>query len=449
MKSVAYFESIFKKRVAGIKPGLSRVQAAYAALGKPAADIPSILVGGTNGKGSTAGFLWGMLQRAGIPTGLYSSPHLVHFVERYQMSHAQASDEELVAELEGIQQHLSPELYESLSFFEIATLLALRLFARYQCRFIILEVGLGGRWDATNIVDPLAAIVVSISRDHEQYLGAELAGIAQEKLAIGRAGRPMFWGCSGELLSDAQAVNVFSQTVQELQLKLYVRGREFFRLDDTIEIHLPSIRSVRVAMPERLKMLPRFLQDNFLLALGAYHWLAEKGLRPYFNLPSIEHLLAKVSELSLPRSLSMVARCQQILIQNGQQQKPLLFDVCHNPDGVRVLGESLAAIGLKPPAFVSILADKKIDEMLDQLRKICGPILLFTIDDPRAMRQELLAERHHDLPYFESFAKAWQHALKVWHNQQAPWLVCGSVLAVGQILHVFDIQPFKAANEQI
>jgi len=98
---------------------------------------------------------------------------------------------------------------------------------------------------------------------------------------------------------------------------------------------------------------------------------------------------------------------------------------------------------------VSILADKKIDEMLDQLKNMCGPIVLFEIEDPRSMKRSDLADRHCDLPYFESFSKAWQHALKVWHNHQTPWLVCGSVLAVGQILNGFDIQPFEAAHDNI
>lgn len=445
MQSDAYFETIFKKRVGGIKPGLDRMRRAYELLGRPAASIPSILVGGTNGKGSTAGFLWGMLARSDLAVGLYSSPHLLHFIERYQMSHAATSDAELVELLEEMKQRLPRDAYEDLSFFEIATLLALCLFERHGCQMIILEVGLGGRWDATNVVEPILSILVSVSRDHEIYLGSDLGGIAFEKLAIGRRDRPMFWGCAGEILVDAKAMLRFSQLVDDYGLDLYVKGRDFLRMDEQqVELRIAGTSVLRGQLPSKLKLQPRFLQDNFLLALGAYHWLVEQANLP-FKISPTENLLFRLEERGILRSMSMVARCQKFLIHSDCKARELLFDVCHNPDGARVLGQSLQALALRPPALVSILGDKDINGILDELRQVCDDLVLFAIDAERGMKSSQIAERHSDLVYFESFAKAWQHALNVWHNHKTPWLVCGSVLAVGQILHVFEIQPAKAA----
>ena len=147
------FSELFDKRAGDIKPGLERIRKAFEYLGKPSFSIPTVLVAGTNGKGSSAGLLWGMLSAAGYKVGLYSSPHLRNFSERYSLSSKSLNDEDVYGEFISIKNELPDDIYSELSFFEIATLISFRLFHKEGCDFQVIEVGLGGRLDATNILD--------------------------------------------------------------------------------------------------------------------------------------------------------------------------------------------------------------------------------------------------------------------------------------------------------
>ena len=190
---------LFAKRANNIKPGLERIKKSYEFLGKPAGNIPAVLIGGTNGKGSTSGFLWSLLAQSLSAVGLYTSPHLMEWSERFQISGRQVDDQDAIALAQELESLLPADLYAELSFFELTTLIAFRLFEREQVAMQVLEVGLGGRWDASNVADPLLSVVVSVSLDHQEYLGQDLRQILREKLGIMRSGCPLFWGQSGEI----------------------------------------------------------------------------------------------------------------------------------------------------------------------------------------------------------------------------------------------------------
>jgi dihydrofolate synthase/folylpolyglutamate synthase len=451
LAETAFFESLFQKRVGGIKPGLERMQRAYKILGEPAREIPTLLIGGTNGKGSTAGYLFGFLASCGIATGLYTSPHLRFFRERYQMSHGVVSDESLVARVKTMQERLPADLYEELSFFEIATLLAFQVFADQRCEVMILEVGLGGRLDATNICDPWASVIVSISRDHEAFLGNSLASIAEEKLGIARSDRPLFWGAGGEIEQDTEALAAFVGRAEQASGTLIARGESFERQGSQLVLAKDGPTDpVRVDLPPLITHEPSFLQDNFSLALAVYHRLSTASDSAVARFPwlSLQDLLTKLVNAGLPTVYTMQGRFQQRTIQWEGRDCEILLDVCHNPDGVRVLAQSLADRGYdKPPALVSILRDKHVNEMLDQLRSVVGPLVLFEIDDPRTWTKKDLADRHQDLPCFETFLKAWRYAHKMWHNPSLPWLICGSVLVVGRVLDAFNHQSHETPQD--
>src|SRR5690606_13969285 len=143
----------FARRPDVIKPGLARMQAALAVLPELAPAVPTAVVAGTNGKGTTTGYLWQLMVAAGERAGIYTSPHLWRFAERIQHSHAVLDDRRLVDDLAALQARLPAEVERPLSFFELTTLLALWEFRRLDSTMLALEVGLGGRWDATNVVD--------------------------------------------------------------------------------------------------------------------------------------------------------------------------------------------------------------------------------------------------------------------------------------------------------
>lgn len=169
---------------------LERVHRALDALGRPQERYPSLLIAGTNGKGSTSALTAAAFSRAGHRTGLYTSPHLVHFTERIRIDGEEVARADVVSMVERIRR-LAPPEKTGLTFFEVATLVALTVFAREEVDLAVLEVGLGGRLDATNVVEPLVSAVVSIDLDHQAYLGTTLDEIAREKAGVMRAGCPV------------------------------------------------------------------------------------------------------------------------------------------------------------------------------------------------------------------------------------------------------------------
>lgn len=433
------FEKLFGKRVGGIKPGLDRMKAAYECLGKPGSSIPTILVGGTNGKGTTSGLLWSLLSRSQVRCGLYTSPHLVSFIERFQISDKLVTESEIIAVWDDLRVRLGSQAYDALSFFEVATLIALILFDRFDVKVMILEVGLGGRWDATNIVEPIASIIVSVSKDHESYLGSSLSGILDEKLGICRKGVPLFWGHGGECIEDKACLEKLHALQSTKDMPVWRRGQEFGIKNGEIFIDLPTLegRLENYPLPGMFAKAPVFIRENFSISISVYIWLAARLVD--LKLMLVSDVLASIEDRALESSHSMLGRFQSKMINVGNQTRHVLFDVCHNLDGVRQHVLNLKQNNWRAsPALVSILNDKNINEMLDILRVHLGPLLLFQVPSDRTLKKSDLDARHQDLIVCESFADAWQYALINWSEQRQPWVICGSVLAVGKTFEYFE-----------
>ncbi len=437
------FDSLFAKRSTHIKPGLQRIERSYEFLNRPAAHIPAVLIGGTNGKGSTSGFLWSLLALNDRTIGLYSSPHLAAFSERCQLSRNPCQDEDLAKLWRQLQAQLPADLYQELSFFEIATILAFMMFEQRSVDFQVLEVGLGGLWDATNVSDPLLSAVVSLSKDHEEYLGSDLLGILHEKLGIMRAGRPLFWGDSGEILGVPGYHELIEARAKALHAPLFEAGREFFYHDDhkTISIQLPGLPPCTLPCSGIVARAPLFLRKNLALAAAMYHYVslaqAQLKLRPLMDIWP-EFIVG-----SQAAPVTLFGRSQRLLVPSAQGPVPLLLDVCHNPDGAQAFVDGLTSRGLTEPlpALVSILKDKEMDRILDVLRSRLHPVILFGIDHERAWQPELLSPRHRALPFYGSFEEAWQQLLGMRQPTDGPVAVCGSVLVVGRVLQHFESAP--------
>lgn len=437
------FDSLFAKRSTHIKPGLQRIERSYEFLKRPAARIPAVLIGGTNGKGSTSGFLWSLLALNDRTIGLYSSPHLAAFSERCQLSRNPCHDEDLAKLWQQLQSELPADLYEELSFFEIATILAFMMFEQRSVDFQVLEVGLGGRWDATNVSDPLVSVVVSLSKDHEEYLGADLLGILGEKLGIMRAGRPFFWGDSGEIRGVPGYLDVIEARAKELQAPLYMAGREFFYQDDlkTICVQIPGLPVCRLPCSGILAATPLFLRKNLALAAAIYHSVSLA--QPQLQLRPLVDIWPEFLVGTQPAPVTLFGRSQRLLVPSEQGPVPMILDVCHNPDGAGAFIDGLVSRGLTEPmpALVSILKDKEMDRILDVLRSRLHPVILFGIDHERAWQPELLSPRHRDLPFYGSFEEAWQQLQGKRPCASGPVAVCGSVLVVGRVLQHFESAP--------
>ena len=198
---------LFSLKARGPKFGIDRMRGFAAALRHPEKAVPVIHVAGTNGKGSVSAMLEAILRAGGLRTGLYTSPHLVRLGERVQVDRRQLTPDEIVtytAELRPVAERVSAEAPEDHpSFFEFMTAMAFLQFARQKCDVAVIEVGMGGRLDATNIVNPEVAVITSIGLDHCEFLGDTLAKIAAEKAGIIKPGRPVV---IGRLPAEAEAV---------------------------------------------------------------------------------------------------------------------------------------------------------------------------------------------------------------------------------------------------
>lgn len=192
---------LFNRKVFHIEPSIERIRGALKEIENPQKQFKSILIGGTNGKGSTAAFLETLLREHNLKTGLFISPHLVEENERWQINRENISDEDLEKYIEKIKPLI--EKY-NLTYFEASTLLAFKYFSDKNVDVAVLEVGLGGRWDATNVVEPEVSIITNVSLDHTHMLGDTVDKIASEKIGIARKDKPLVIGTEQmEIISKA------------------------------------------------------------------------------------------------------------------------------------------------------------------------------------------------------------------------------------------------------
>ena len=201
---------LYDLRLLGSKLGLDNPRQLASLADDPQEQLQIIHVAGTNGKGSVCAMLESIYRAADYRTGLFTSPHLVSFRERIQINREHIPKAEVVALVESMQQRLREFPADaSPTFFEVITVMALETFARHKCDVVLLETGLGGRLDATNIVTPLASVITPVDLDHQQYLGETIHVIAAEKAGIIKPGVPVF-----SALQEPPAAEVIQQTAE-------------------------------------------------------------------------------------------------------------------------------------------------------------------------------------------------------------------------------------------
>jgi dihydrofolate synthase / folylpolyglutamate synthase len=321
-------------RTTTIKFGLATTRALLGSLGNPHEVLPAVHIGGTNGKGSVCTLVAAALREAGWRVGLYTSPHLVSFRERIQVDGVPISEDAVAMWTSRL---LSPILERKATFFEATTALAFADFAARGAEIAVVEVGLGGRLDSTNVIRPLVSGITKIQRDHMKYLGDTLEQIACEKAGIAKPGVPFVIG-----ETDPRLVKVLRREARRAVARAVGRtgGRE-------------SV-DVRVLPPEYLWCGPLSLagphqRRNAAVAQGILCALPA----PY-----------RPEAVEIERAFG-AARVPGRLDRRGRW----LFDVAHNPDGMRSLVTALGV--MRPPrplhALVSILGDKEWPEMLVHL----------------------------------------------------------------------------------
>ncbi|WP_157729942.1 bifunctional folylpolyglutamate synthase/dihydrofolate synthase [Bacterioplanes sanyensis] len=372
----------------------------------------TILVGGTNGKGTTSALMAALLRVQGLSVGVYSSPHLQRYNERIAVNGEYISDDDLVESLQRVEVARGDV---GLTYFEFGTLSALEYFSRLSLDVCVLEIGLGGRLDAVNVADADLTIVTSIGLDHQAWLGDTLEQIAYEKCAIARPGRPFVCG-------QLNPPGNVQQVVGEREGQWYQRGVDF-----DVQLHQQSC------------------QVEFTDTKQTYRWSLPVPHIPHHNVATA------LQSLALLGRLPDEATCQQVIatlkvggrlqrIDAGHQR--WFLDVAHNPQAMSHLAEVLPEVD---GIVFSALEDKPVAELLQALPRH-KQLLLAGLSMPRGLSVAQLQSLAADLPVtgvFASVADALAYAMQ---QSAQNWLVAGSFYTVEQALNWFDEQGHGAAS---
>jgi dihydrofolate synthase/folylpolyglutamate synthase len=432
------------------KFSIDEVAILLSGLGNPQRTFPSVLIAGTNGKGSTAATLASILTASGLRTGLYTSPHLARPNERIRIDGVEISDADFAEHFFRVRaagQKLVEEkkLAQAPSFFETLTAMAFLHFAEPAIELAVLEVGLGGRLDATNVVDPLLSIITDISFDHMEWLGNTISEIAREKAGILRNG--------GTLITLPQHPEA-NQVLGEVATKLSVLGVSAVPYMPTAEASMPGDpqrrytvealgQPIEVASPLRGTHQHR----NIALAIAAAVELAISH-----GFPATATSIANGI-----RNTYWPARLEPILAENPQDRKVTqwILDVAHNPAGAWALRAGLRDLlpdneHLGTLVF-SCLRDKPVVEMAQILFPIFDQVIFAPINSTRAtpMRDLLAAAASTGTPAYaassvnQAIELAFEHAAA---HPSSPVVVSGSVYLVGDIRTRLLARTAPAAN---
>jgi dihydrofolate synthase / folylpolyglutamate synthase len=342
----------------GIKLGLGRVRELLGCLGDPQRSYRSVHVAGTNGKGSVCAMTASILQAAGLRTGLYTSPHLVDFRERIMVDGKMITEEEVV-DLAGTVREAGESSRDAegrpLTFFEVTTAMAFLHFSRKGVQVAVVEVGMGGRLDATNVIVPDVCVITRVSREHVQYLGDTVAKIAYEKAGIIKP-------CMNVITAEADplVLRVLDSVARDRGSCLSQAGRDFeFQAlggdRSGVMVHLSSIgRTVR------LPLLGDYQASNAAMACEAALELRKGGVRI-----TDDSIVEGLSKVSWPGRLEVV------------QRDPLVvFDVSHTPEGAKVAVDELLKIRQGHTTVVlGVLNDKDLEGIAREFARVSDSVI--------------------------------------------------------------------------
>jgi dihydrofolate synthase/folylpolyglutamate synthase len=375
-------EWLYSLQSRGMQPGLARVRRVLALRGHPERRVPSVLVAGTNGKGSVATMIAAGLRGR---VGLFTSPHMHRFVERFRIGGRPVGEARLARAITELKRTLDTRGTPPLTFFEICTVLAFELFQ--DCDVIVLEVGLGGRLDATNVVTPLVSVISSIALDHTDWLGPTLAHIAREKAGILKRGVPVVVGTR-----EPEALRVIRARARRLAAPLQCIERDFA---PALDAPLPGA----------------FQADNFALARAALRVLPARfrAARPNF------------ARVRWPGRLELLPGAPDVLC-----------DAAHNPHAAEALAAHLAQLHYPRRVLLfGAMRDKEHDVMITLLRPHVDAMVFARAHTPRAQAAEVLAERHGG-EAFASVPTALVRARKL-AGKRGLVVACGSIFLMTEV----------------
>src|SRR5579863_9988206 len=424
---------------------LAHMRVLLEALNHPERKFPGILIAGTNGKGSTAATLASILQASGLRTGLYTSPHLVRINERVRINGREITDDDF-ALLHGVVDRTAERLVEEgelpwhPSFFEMLTAIAFEYFAQNKVEIAVLEVGMGGRLDATNVIEPRVSVITDISLDHQKFLGNTVAEIAREKAGIIRPG-----GVVVTLPQQPQANDVIGNTI----LDLGAQG-------------VSAVPYVPPVSPGSVEYLVRsvgsalFPVSRYLLQVMEKQILVETPLVGRHQLRNIALAVATAEVLShqgfaiTPETIERGIRETrwpgrfQVIPPEGTAPE-YVFDVAHNPAGAWALRSALSACYEdRPLTFVfGAMRDKAISEIAEILFPLAAHVIATKADNPRSATpdeiREAAARTATDIEDATDVAAALDRASSL-AGPRGVVVITGSIYIVGEAMRVLGVK---------
>lgn len=366
-----YFHSLL---TFGIRPGLDRLKILLERLGNPQKSLRCIHVAGTNGKGTVCSFLSSVLTSAGYKTGLYTSPYIVDFRERIRVDGSMISEKDLDDVTEIVRTEIEKLRSEDviITEFEAVTAAAFLYYKNVGCDFVVLETGLGGRFDATNVIErPLVSVIVSISLDHVNILGNTISEIAYEKCGIIKKDCPVVT-CSSQ---NPDALKVIKEQCR-------INGSELHKADvSQCNILSEDITGSKILFMGREVHVPfpgKHQIHNCITALQCINILKQQGI--------------SISEKAIKNGISKTknpARCEIV-----SSSPFVIFDGCHNEDSARALKNVIEKHlkGKRINAVMGMMEDKDVRKVLELLTPYFATVFTVTPSNPRSMKSEKLAE---------------------------------------------------------
>ena len=377
MKITEALSFIHKTVWLGSKPGLSRTEHLLSLMGNPHKKLKFVHVAGTNGKGSTSACIASVLRKAGYKTGLYTSPYINVFNERMMIDGRMISDEELCEMCEYIKPFSDSMTDDPPTEFELITALAMEYFARNNCDMVVLEVGMGGELDSTNVIDsPECAVITAIDLDHTSFLGSTVEEVASAKAGIIKNGTSVaLYDC------EKSVYDVFENKCKEVGASLFAAGF------DKIENETHSLRYISFDYGKyknlSLSLIGSYQPKNAAVAITAIELLREKG-----NKISDQNIYDGLKDVSWPGRFEILG-----------ENPVFVLDGAHNPHGMTATAKSLHDhFGDRKIHFVvGAMADKDVKGMMSMLIPLAHSFIAVKPDNPRAMEANTLAELLCDL----------------------------------------------------
>ncbi len=367
-QAIEYIHSVFWK---GSIPGLGRTQELLQRMGNPEKKLKFIHIAGTNGKGSTAAMTASILRKAGYRTGLYTSPYIYRFHERMQIDGEQISDEDLVEITEFVKPH-ADAMEESPTEFELVSSIAFEYFARKKCDIVVLEVGMGGALDSTNVIEvPEVAVITNIGLDHTDYLGDTVEKIAQTKAGIFKEGgsaviyrsTPSVEAVFEEICAQRN-VSLKKADFDSLVLKSHGLEGQVFDCGNRKDIALPLLGDHQL--------------HNASVVLSIIDTLIEKGWKI-----TEQNIYDGIRDVSWPGRFDIVGHDPLFIIDGG-----------HNPQCIEALEKNIRdyLTGRTVIALTGVLADKDYGEMYRPMMPLISEFVCITPPNPRKLEAAELAE---------------------------------------------------------